>query len=297
MALSSTFNRVFGRSIVIFFGLTLAVSADQRSGESTKTIKNGTKQLPPKNTTTSPPNKKRFIGIWTADYMQSGISAGAIVNNIAKNSPAEQVLRLDDVILFLDGKKVLSSQDVIDVIPLIPSSRNSVVFDILRNKHMLSVSCECLYIPPIDLTPLREISVPCSLRVVLDGSGNTVIVAPMAYVAHLYNERGFEIILEEIGEITQLRSSGVYNTLEQGKWYAEGFHDFAIPTALFRRDLQAQIMRTFSGVLAHFNETEEKQSCYVIQGNDKTEGQKLVWSVKSNITDTNKHIGEYNFTH
>lgn len=280
----------------LFIVLTLIVSGEQSFDQSSKAIKRAND---PKRkigiTSSGGLSKKRYIGIWTEDYMQFGQSQGAIVNNIARNSPVQDILQLDDVILAIDGKKVLSSQNLIDSIPLIPPSRDSVVFNILRDEEVLSISCACIYMPPVNPEPFYEEMAPCSLRTVKDGSGNKVIVAPIAYIAYLYNEGGMDAFERTAKELSQKNSIGVYHTLRQGKWFNKGIHDVVIPAAFLRGDLRGEIKNLFPKAFAHFDKTVGKKSCYIIHNSDKTKRLNLDWSFQPIDIRTDTFISNYKF--
>ena len=279
-------------SVHSFIALIFIVQGDQSLDESTNTISVTREHQKPFTTTRQ--TKKRFIGIWTADYMQFGVPSGAIVNNIAKNSPAAQFLRLDDVILAINGKNVRSSQDLIDAIPLIPPSLDHVMFDIDRDGNALSVSCTCLYSPPINLTPIFETAAPCSLRLVQDRVGNKIIVAPMAYVAHLYRKGSMASFETKVKEVAQQGVIGVYHSLRRNTWYTKGIHDLAVASNLINPRFRNEIATTLSEALAHYDKTKEKQSCYVIHPKSESDSRDLIWSVNTKPIGTNQIIGESN---
>ena len=287
---------LFLLSASLFIIPTYIVSGDQSFYQNSKAIdlaSDNQRKIGITNSEGS--SRKRYIGIWTEDYMQYGQSQGAIIANIAKNAPVQGLLRLNDVIFAINEKKVLSSQDVIDAIPLIPSSRDRVEFDILRNEEVLTASCSCIYIPPVNLEPFYQAIAPCSLRTVEDSSGDKIVVAPVAYIVHLCNIGGIEAFERQAKDASQKDPIGAYHTLHREKWFGNGVHDFAIPAVFLRSELQSEIMNLFLEAFAHFNTTNGKKSCYLIHHNSNAGRQNLSLSIEPIEIEVDTFIGNYKF--
>jgi len=230
--------------------------------------------------------QRKSLGILVRDYVEGGRVDGAIVENVVRGMPAEGVIFPGDIIQEVEGRVIISAQDMINVVKTIPKHLNSVALSIIRNGESKFVLAK-LGVPPLGKEDFVRKSIPCLIRTALDKKGNLLYIAPTDYLLQ-FKKTSIARVWEEIREDgLQMYSStvGVFQTLDSSKWCQRESPDFIIPVDLLLVGQWDHVFLLLDLVFQDYVGNSRRNTSYVVHNNGGVRGAIVGCTIKRQSRD------------